>query len=538
MNINNKNSQEKLSDNLTPYDEMPYESYPFPYTRPEYTRTVGKLFGMNPPDIETARILELGSSNGGNLVNFAANYPKSYTIGVDLSKVEIDNGNKKITELGLKNIELKHMSITDIDENFGQFDYIICHGVFSWVPKFVRDKILEVTKKLLTPNGIAFISYNTLPGWNMINTIRDMMMFHSSIFDDTQNKLQQAKLFLNFVNESLDSSASPYAKFLKLEAGNLSKHEDHYLRHEYLAEENVQFYFHDFMDMAKAQGLSYLGDTNIHAMFLGNLPESAAEKLKSINDIVRTEQYMDFIQNKRFRCTLLCHDNITLNRNINAEILNDFYLTCNIIPEKGEKELDLSNAFENIAFYFNGQKDASVSTSSPIMKAIFYSFAENIGNPLKSTQLLSFAHKKLPKLTLDEFKAEFANSIPRLIFSGYIKIFTVKPKAVNTISKKPKVTELCRYQINNCPINKQWITNQVNEIQTIQHYEKFVLEVLNGDNTIDQLEAHLFEKLKSGELVANEGDKRVTDEKALKELAKQCVGSSLERFRTNFILVE
>ena len=99
-------------------------------------------------------------------------------VGIDLSKVQIDAGLANIKALGLKNIELKHCSITDIDESFGKFDYIICHGVFSWVPEFVREKILEISNKNLIENGIAYISYNTLPGWNMVRTIREMMAYH------------------------------------------------------------------------------------------------------------------------------------------------------------------------------------------------------------------------------------------------------------------------------------------------------------------------------------------------------------------------
>ena len=66
-----------------------------------------------------------------------------------MSKVQIDEANKNVKELGLKNIEFHHCSITDIDDSFGKFDYIICHGVISWVPKIVRDKILKFVIKIL-----------------------------------------------------------------------------------------------------------------------------------------------------------------------------------------------------------------------------------------------------------------------------------------------------------------------------------------------------------------------------------------------------
>src|SRR4051812_41369001 len=109
---NSKNQKEEQT--FTSYDELPYESYSFAYTRPEHLRTIGILFGMSPPAIETARILELGGASGGNVINFAAAYPKSYTLSVDLSKVEIEQGQKRVKDLKLKNIELKAMSIADL----------------------------------------------------------------------------------------------------------------------------------------------------------------------------------------------------------------------------------------------------------------------------------------------------------------------------------------------------------------------------------------------------------------------------------------
>ena len=382
------------------YDNHPYDSYPLPHARPEPIRAIGTLFGMQPPPLETARILELGCAAGGNIINFAESFPKSYTLGIDLSKVQIEHGQKMIKELGLKNIELKHQSITEIDESVEKFDYIICHGVFSWVPDFVRDKILDISKKLLTPNGLAYISYNTLPGWNMINTMREMMLFHSEIFKEEADKITQSRLFLNFINESLEGTDTPYAKFLKEETEALVHRDNSYLRHEYLEDDNTQFYFRDFAKLASDKGLSYVGEVNLPLMYVGNLPEKVSSKLSTIGDIIRTEQYMDFIQNRRFRCTLLAHNNVKLNRNVTGESINKFFLACDVIAEKAEKEVDIANPLESIKFFMKSgnSPDANVNTSAPVMKAVLYTFIENQGNPLSVDELLKAANKKLPSV--------------------------------------------------------------------------------------------------------------------------------------------
>jgi len=530
----------KIKDNKSisdSYDNYPYESYPFPHARPDYIRSIGMVFGMQPPAIETARILELGCAAGGNIINLAESYPKSYTLGIDLSKVEIEHGQKVIKELGLKNIELKHQSITELDESMEKFDYIICHGVFSWVPDFVRDKILDLSKKLLSQDGIAYISYNTLPGWNMNNTIRDMMLFHSEIFEDVDNKVNQAKLFLNFINESLEGTNTPYANFLKEETEGLRHRDNSYLKHEYLAEENTQFYFRDFAKLAADKGLSYVGEANLPLMYLGNLPEKVSEKLAAIGDIIRTEQYMDFIQNRRFRCTLLTHNNAKLNRNISGEIINKFYLSCSVVPEKPKKEADIANPLESIKFFLRGSDENNINTSSPVMKAVLYAFIENEGNPLTADELLKAAQKKLPSATLENFMQEFSTINGRLLFTGYMKIFASKPQATAKISSKPKVSGLVRYQVQNLAPNKAWVTTQINSVFGLQPHEKYVLEKLDGKHTQDQLIDFVFENFENGNLTASSGENKVEDKAALKELAKQCVIQGLERFRTNYLLI-
>src|SRR5262245_31762919 len=111
------------------YDQVPYHSDPFPHTHPSHLATIGLLFGMNPPEVETCRMLELGCASGGNLVPMAQNLPGAQFVGVDLSARQVEDGQKSIAALGLSNLELRHASITDISADDGLFDYIVCHGV-------------------------------------------------------------------------------------------------------------------------------------------------------------------------------------------------------------------------------------------------------------------------------------------------------------------------------------------------------------------------------------------------------------------------
>jgi methyltransferase-like protein/cyclopropane fatty-acyl-phospholipid synthase-like methyltransferase len=515
------------------YDELPYESYPYALTNPYHMQTLAVLFGMKPPAVETARVLELGCAAGGNLIPHAVNYPKAHFIGVDLSKVQIDEANKHKEGLDLKNIEFRHCSITDIDESFGKFDYIICHGVISWVPKFVQDKIFEVGNKNLSDNGIVYISYNTLPGWNMIRTIRDMMLYHSNTFNNIKDKIAQSRLLLEFINDSLESSNSPYAQVLQTEANLLAKQNDHYLRHDHLEEDNAQYYFHEFMDEAKKNNLQYMSDCSISSMYLGNMPAKAVEKLQAINDIVRTEQYMDFITNRRFRSTLLCHNNVKLNRSINNEDITKFNMTFNIVPEKPLVDIDL-NSLEPEKFFYNGNKDNSLSTSSPYMKAVLYTFSENINNPMSFDKIAVSSNKKLHGAKLNEIKAEFLANAMKLVLQGYINI-TLHNTRKEVNLDKPKTSKLTLYQVTHT--SNMWITNQRHEVVTINLFEKFALRYMDGKHDHKQIIESVMQHVTSGEMtLSRDGNKIENNDEISKELAA-FLQPTLTKFVANALLI-
>lgn len=185
----------------------------------------------------------------------------------------------------------------DINDQDGLFDYIICHGTYSWVPSDVRDKILDICKNNLHKNGIAYVSYNTLPGWNMANTVRDMMLFHTQQFTDQQQKITQARGIIEFITSTLEGDKTPHSDFVRNEIAFIKDQPDSYILHEYLEKYNHPLYFHQFMALAKDRNLSYLADDQLHNMYSDNFPSKVSQQLANVPDIIATNQYMDFIRN-------------------------------------------------------------------------------------------------------------------------------------------------------------------------------------------------------------------------------------------------
>jgi SAM-dependent methyltransferase len=303
------------------YDELPYINRAFPQTLPDRLGTIAALFGLSPPDPESCRVLELGCASGDNLIPMALGQPRARFVGIDLSARQIEEAQQTAATLGLANIELSRRDLAEIDASWGAFDYIICHGVHSWVPPPARERILAICHDNLAPNGVAYVSYNTLPGWHVRGVVREMMVYHTAPFEGAAEKVRQARDLLDFVAQAVPP-AQPWGMLLRQELDAIRNEPDGYLFHEHLEAVNDAVYFHAFAAAARRHGLEYLGEAEFGQMLLSGFPPQVAETLQRMGpDIVRTEQYIDFLRNRPFRQTLLVRAGAPIERDLSGVVL-------------------------------------------------------------------------------------------------------------------------------------------------------------------------------------------------------------------------
>ena len=175
------------------YDRIPYRSLPYPLTRPAHVAAIAQTFGLALPDVTTARVLEIGCAGGGNIIPLAAAFPDARFVGIDLSPVQIGQARERAAAAGLENIEFREGSVTEIDHGWGIFDYIVCHGVYSWVPPEVQEALLSALRRSLAPEGVAYMSYNVYPGWKAKEIVRDAMLLASGDSATSDEKVREAR---------------------------------------------------------------------------------------------------------------------------------------------------------------------------------------------------------------------------------------------------------------------------------------------------------------------------------------------------------
>lgn len=319
---------------ITSYEAVPYPPYSFPATHIARLGAIGRVFSLATADPRQARVLELGCGSGINVLAMAQLYPGADFVGVDISAGHIRLADEARSATGLGNARFIQANIADLGGDLGLFDYIIAHGVYSWVPAEVREAILRLCHEHLQPGGVAYLSYNCLPGWRMRGALRDMMRMHTRGLGDIEAKIAQSKVLINFL-AGTGNGDTDYGRYLRQELDALRNADDAYIAHEFLEEENNAFYFTDFVEAAAAHRLAYLGDADPGTMVMDNLPLPVAQALESLGaDDLATEQYLDFVRNRAFRNTLLCHSSAALDRNINTATLRDLEVTALATPRR------------------------------------------------------------------------------------------------------------------------------------------------------------------------------------------------------------
>ncbi|WP_397474212.1 methyltransferase regulatory domain-containing protein [Pusillimonas sp.] len=291
------------------YDKRVYTSNAFPFSSPGHLRAAAHLYGLSSVPLENARVLELGCAGGGNLLPFAVAYPKAHVVGVDLSSVQVEQGKGVIEALGIGKLHLHAMSLTDITPEFGQFDYIIAHGVFSWVPPEVREAMMRILRENLSPLGLGYISYNTYPGWKAGDIVRDAMLLHSHGVESEEDKLASAKAVLNLLSEGLAGN-NPLAPSLRGAVAQLRKQSDYYIAHEYLEAFNNPCYLLEFASLASQHGLAHVGDVEPHV----EMSATYGQNVQLNHSLVALgqpremrQQYLDFAVGRNFRKSLVVH---------------------------------------------------------------------------------------------------------------------------------------------------------------------------------------------------------------------------------------
>lgn len=451
----------------TSYDLLPYSSKPYAQTHPDNLATLASLAGLHPPALEHCRVLELGCAAGGNLIPMAASLPGATFVGVDRSPRQIAEARSLADAIQLTNVEFRTLDILEIDGTIGLIDFVVCHGVFSWVSRDVQEAILTLCERNLSDDGVAVVSYNVLPGWHVKGLIRKMMLDRVRASDAPVEQVRQARSILERLGRDLTNRRDPYSRLLTDRVAMAAGGSDTYLFHDYLEEVNEPIYLHQFVERAAAHGLRYLGDAKLRT------------SARSAGDGVEREQYIDYIVNRSFRRSLLCHADARLDPAVAAASLFECHATGAARPVSAAPDVG-SDRVED----FRGPDGKLWSTSHSLDKALLVSLASSFPASLSFSRLCDEVGRLIGR---PPDAQDLADRLLRSWRVDLVDLHLHPPQLPERISERPAASPLARIQAR----TSREVTNLRHRSVELDPVAQAMLCLLDGTHDRSALAAEL-----------------------------------------------
>lgn len=289
--------------------DVQYTGHYYQFLAPAWLVYIAAINGYQVPRLdEPFAYCELGCGKGITSLLLAAMHPNADVHACDFNAEHIDYARKLQQDAGVGNVTYYAKSFAQmLDEPLPAFDFIVLHGVYSWVPEPVRAGIREFAQRRLKPGGLLMVSYNAMPGWAHLQPLRRMMQVHAAgVQGDSLQKAREAYAYV----AALARNGAGYfrtvpeaARYLEQLAGK----DIRYVAHEFLTPHGDPFYFEEVASAMAAAGLQYCGNmtpANNHPELM--VPPSFRDRLPVRASRLALEMHHDMIANTTFRADLFC----------------------------------------------------------------------------------------------------------------------------------------------------------------------------------------------------------------------------------------
>jgi methyltransferase-like protein/cyclopropane fatty-acyl-phospholipid synthase-like methyltransferase len=497
------------------YDQVPYVSFPHGRSHPARIAMVAQMLGVAATSPDSARVLEIGCASGGHIIPLAVQYPHARFVGLDLSPVQIESGRARIQRLGLANIELVCGDLAEWAPDGAGFDYVLCHGVYSWVPTPVRQVILRQIAKHLSANGIAYVSYNTLPGWRLKQVFRDALISQTRDLPDVNAQIARAKVLIE-AWKGWNSSGAPHARLLRFWADKASSMPDDYLAHEFLEEANEPQTFTDFVDDASRASLGYLGDLDLWMSLPENFDAETRRMLELTADnlLVPTEQMIDVLTGREFRRTLLVHEEIAsrISRQLDRGRIQGLHFAG---------DYKMAEPASTPPWTFTAPNGRTLSTNIVSVRAAFEALSAAYPASMSLGELADLTN---PETADGSGRAEIVDALFAALAGGLIDARTDPLRAASEVTTLPRAPTHCRIDA----LGGESVTATLrHEPFLIDVVGRILLPLLDGTRDKQALAQALIDAVKAGELRLDREGVHVTHESDIADSARDNVNRAL-----------
>jgi methyltransferase-like protein/SAM-dependent methyltransferase len=501
-----------VESNAGAYDDMPYPGAAYPVTHPNRLAALARLLGVPAADPSTARVLELGGSDGGNIIAMAEMAPRATFLCLDHSPVQIAAGRRAAAVLGVPNLELRQQDLLAFGPGEGTFDYIIAHGLYSWVPEPVREKLLALIAAHLRPHGVAFVSYNALPGSHTRVALRQLLQHHTRHCPDRGSRLREGRALVRQLGAAIADSNLGHNLLLKQELRIIEDTPDFYFWHEHFCGESNAFSFEDFDARVRAHGLQYLAEAKLASMLSRDLPPAGRQVIAAIPDQIGREPYLDFFRHRAFRETLLCRADVPVDRRLTADAMGRFAFRARFVSPASPVDLA-----DGVSVRFRRSEHEGFDATQPFAKAACQVLGEAPVRALGFEDLIARAYERArPHLEggAEEQAARVAmlrHDLLNLLATDFVEIFAEAVASADVVPERPRALAVTRHEA----MHATFVTNRLHEPLVKDLFARHVLALCDGTRTAAEIVAALVPKFTAGTLGLAENGQPITGEERI-----------------------
>ncbi len=500
------------------YDSVPYPSRPQGVVHPEPLAIISTLFGGIPQDIENARVLELGCADGSNSIAIANYLPYTTVHGIDISAEAIRRGCHVIDELSLTNVTLEVADLRTYEVE-DAYDYVLCHGLWSWVEEETQSAILRLMRRALKPEGVGLISYNTWPGWHTLRPARDIMQLVAERTDGSASALVRAGLdFLQMSAPLISQRSQIYGGMLSHATYTMEGHSESYLFHDFLAPINRPIYFRDFVNGLGSAQLQYLGEASFEQLVPYDVPEVIAQQIEVLApDLVTLGQFHDFVRNTAFRVSLVCPEERCISRVLGFRSMGGLHVRL-VGQEQAMEEGDGTSTWDTPSGVSIVAEDEGTTRILRHLDALS-------GSSTQVRELIS----KLLDHDPDEYPELAERICARLLrlYSAGLVSMSTRPFPVHVaLSSRPCINRLAAFQLDNAYAG---VSTAENTFVELDRFERALLLLCDGQRSHDELIHALCTLVAEDALEVTLDGSKTHDSRLIHEVIEAALPSKLEQ---------
>lgn len=502
------------------YDDVPYESRAIAETHPDSLGSVAALHGLAFAPADSCRVLELGCADAGNLLAMASALPGSEFVGIDGNEGQIRGGERRRAAAQISNARLVAADFAAVSDDLGEFDYVVSHGVYSWIAPDAATSLLALIRRRLAPGGIAYVSFNTFPGWHFRQVARDVMRFHIRSVVDPAEQIAQARAVIGMFARLASEEGGTYrARFDQLARG-LADEPDYYVFHDYLEPDNHAVYLTEFARRAEAAGLRYV-DSNRSA-WEAFPPREVEEALASVRTPLVREQYLDLLSNRTFRRAVLCRSDeaIVDEPSQEADSVRNLFISARARSASAEPDI-ASPAQEE----FVASGSSKIQTSSPLIKAALVVLEGRAPRALDFAEVWHEARRLAGDAGADASDDELAQFLVRAFAAGIVRLSPRPSPCAWPLPAQPRATAFAQLQAR----DGSDVTTLFHRKAELGDLDRFLLARCDGVADATALVDAVLDAVARGVLSPGNGVSADDGPDAIRAAASEAVGASLAR---------